>query len=234
MTRLAIRGRRSRVANERDTGTTLVELSVTVLLIGVIGAMIMTTFIQGSSAVLNADARGVDSQQAKTATENMSKVLRVAADPDGEGAMTTFVTATPSEVVFYANLGNRTGGADTPPRRVRIWLDWTGVIRQTVIQQLVSGTKTTWQGAVVTRILAQGVVSTGRPLLTYLAADDNVPNATTGVTDTSVPNTNGTVTTTANLGAIRAVEVWVSVRSSPDRRSAATTAVTRVTLLNRS
>jgi type II secretory pathway pseudopilin PulG len=215
-----------------DAGVTLAELVISIALVSVLGTMVMLTFIQGSKAVFNADARGADTQQAKTATENLAKVLRLAVDPDGAGALRMFEAATSTDATFYAALGNKNSypAADDPPKKVRVWLDGTGVIRQTVIQPQTSAGVTTWPGSGTTRVVGRDVVTGGLPLMTFLAASDTTTDAD-GVAVTSLANTAGTLSG-ATLGAVEAVEIWVSVATSDVHRDRATTAVTRVTMLN--
>lgn len=219
-----------------DAGVSLAELLVVMMLVLVLGTMVVTTFLQGANAVFASDARGADTQQAKIATENVSKLVRLAVDPDGVGVGTAFVTATPFDATFYAALGNRGGypNADAPPKKVRIWLDGSGVLRQQVIDPVVSGVTVSWPGSGTTRVVGRDLLTgtSATPLFTYLAAGDTGAGAD-GVAVTSLPNTSGSVTTATGLAAIEAVEIWVGVTTQPAKRSTATTAVTRVTLLNR-
>ncbi len=228
----------------RDDGVSLVELLVVMLLTTLLGGMILATFVRGADAVYSADARGSATETTKVVTENLARSLRLAVDPDGTGSLTAFATATPTEATFYAADGTKTTAlaspspaasptlrADAPPVKVRIWLDASGVVRQTTVPPVTdaAGT-TTWTGAGTTRVLARHVVTGGRPLFTYLAAGDT-PN-TSGVTTTSLPNSAGTVTGATALAAIKSVETWVTIRSTKTKTASTTTAVGRVTLLN--
>jgi hypothetical protein len=237
MSRLTMsRGRIVRTSDgalRRDDGAGLVELIIVMGLTMILGTMIVMTFIQGTQAVYVSDARGADTAQAKLATENLSKQLRLAIDPDGAGMLTAFTTATPYDVTFYAASGNRTStvGVVEPAQKVRIWLSEDGVLHQQVIAPVVTGGVTSWPGSGSTRTVGVDVVPGSLPLFTYLAVSDQTPGDN-GVTETTLENTGGAVTDEA-LTTIQAVEVWVAVKSSGSRRSSPTTAVTRVTLLNR-
>lgn len=224
---------RQRVEAAADEGAGLVELIIVMALTMILGTMIVMTFVQGAQAVYVSDARGAETEQAKIATENLSKQLRLAIDPDGAGTLTAFQTARPYDVTFYAAGGNRTStvGVVAPPQKVRIWLGSDGVLHQQVIPPVVSGTTTTWPGTGSTRTVGVDLVPDSLPLFTYLAAGDRGAGGN-GVTTTTLPNTGGTVTGTA-LTSIEAVEVWVSVTSKGSQKGSPTTAVTRVTLLNR-
>lgn len=220
-----------------DGGVTVVELLVAMSLTLVIGTMLVLTFSQGVAAVISADARGADAQVARVALDNTTKALRTAVDPDGKGDgvvdLPVFEVAAPEEVVFYAALGNRTGGAtaDSPPRKVRIWRDGT-LLRQSETLPVVSGATTSWTGATTTRIVAQDLVpGAARPTFTYLAASDTAVDAAQRSVS-SLPVDGAGAVTTAARADIRSVEVWVSVSSST-RRTAPTSAVSRVTLMNR-
>lgn len=220
-----------------EGGFTVVELLVAMSLTLVIGTMLVLTFSQGVAAVISADARGADAQVARVALDNTTKALRTAVDPDGKGDgvvdLPAFVVAAPEEVVFYAALGNRTGGAtaDAPPRKVRIWRDGT-LLRQSETLPVVSGATTSWTGATTTRIVARDLVpGAARPTFTYLAANDTAVDAAQRSVSSLPVDGAGAVTTTARAD-IRSVEVWVSVSSST-RRTAPTSAVSRVILMNR-
>lgn len=217
----------------QDSGAGLVELIIVMALTMILGTMIIMTFIQGAEAVFVSDARGADSQQAKLATENLSKELRLATDPDGAGPLLAFNVASKYDVTFYASVGNRTStvGVVSAPQKVRIWLDNTGVIRQQVIPPVTVGVNTTWPGSGTTRVVGVNVVTNNLPLFTYLATGDT-GTAANGVTVTSLPTTAGAVTGAARAD-IQAVEIWVAVLSPGTHKGSPTTAVTRVTLLNR-
>ncbi|NLT54110.1 MAG: hypothetical protein GXX79_05990 [Actinomycetales bacterium] len=214
-----------------DAGVSLVELLISMILVSVLGTMIVTTFIQGANAAYDSDARTADTQQAKILTENTSRMLRLAVDPDGTGALTPFEVATPDEVVFYAADGNRSGApsADTPPSKVRIYRDGD-VLKMNVKTAVVVGATTSWPGTGNTRTIGTGVANGSLPMFTYLAAGDIGVDAD-GVAVTSLDNVDGTLASGA-LGDVEAVEIWVKVATKSTTRSIGTTAVTRVTLLN--
>jgi type II secretory pathway component PulJ len=227
----------ARARDAAEGGFTVVELLVSMSLTTVIGTMLVLTFSQAVSAVVGADARGADAQVARVALDNTSKALRTAVDPDGKGDgvvdLPAFEVAGPEEVVFYAALGNRTGTAtaDAPPRKVRIWRDGA-LLRQSETLPVTSGSTTSWTGATTTRIVAIDLVPAAtRPTFTYLAAGDTAVDAAQRSVSTLPVDGAGAVTAAARPD-ISSVEVWVSVSSSA-RRTTPTSAVARVTLLNR-
>jgi type II secretory pathway pseudopilin PulG len=224
-------------ARDHEHGFTVVELLVAMSLTMVIGTMLVLTFGQAVRAVVSADARGADAQVARVALDNTTKALRTAVDPDGMGDgvvdLKAFEVAAPEEVVFYAALGNRTAGvtADAPPVKVRIWRDGT-VLRQSVTQPVTAASTTTWTGATTTRMVARDLVPAAvRPTFTYLAANDTAVDAAQR-SISSLPVDGAGAVTTAARPDIGSVEVWVSVNSSVARNTP-TSAVARVTLLNR-
>ncbi|RJK96773.1 PulJ/GspJ family protein [Vallicoccus soli] len=246
---------RLRRALRRDEGTSLVELLVATVLTALLGAALVTTLLQGMRTTQLSDSRTANGQAVRTVLEAMTQALRTAADPSTAPGVDAFVAAGPTDVTFYAALGNRTGaiGADVPPSRVRFWFAPTGSglgeVRQTVVPPDPGSTLTaaTWSGAGTTRVLARSVVAptAGCPLFVYQRRSD-APTAPCPATRLAVDTSTSTVpvaadgsVAAANLSRITAVEVWVTVRtdslggsdpSSP--RRATSTGVDRVTLLN--
>jgi len=225
-----------------DDGVTLVELVMVMSLTLIISAMITSTFLTGMNAVFASDARGADTEQAKIATENTSKQLRLAVDPDGDGTLAAFDTASPKEVIFYAARrtpvvttgGVTTGGVPTTPAKLHIWFGGDNVLRQQQALVTVSGSTVTYGAwdSTSTRVIGVNVVnSSSLPVFTYLKASDTTTNSG-GVTISSLEDSSGSVTG-SSLGDIEAVEIWVAINSNTSRTNNATTAVTRVTLLNR-
>lgn len=216
-----------------DSGITLVELTVSMTIMMIASTALLYAFVQGMNASMVSQSRTADALTAKTATENATKALRTAVDPDGAGVgMKAFESAGPEDVTFYAALGNRTGlpAADTKPVKVRIWRDGAQ-LKITTIQSSVNGSGTVvWTGTGSTRIVASDLVSTGNPIFTYLASGDLTASTTTTPT-TSLPLSGSNIAAAA-LNNIDAVEARVSIQSS-SRRGTPTTATSRVALLNK-
>jgi type II secretory pathway pseudopilin PulG len=222
-----------KLRSSEDSGITLVELTVSMTIMMIASTALLYAFVQGMNASLVSQSRTADALTAKTATENATKALRTAVDPDGAGVgMKAFESAGPQDVTFYAALGNRTGApaADGKPVKVRIWRDGAQ-LKMTTIQSSLNGSGTVvWTGAGSTRIVANDLVSTGNPIFTYLASSDLTTSTTTTPT-TSLPRTGNNVAASA-LNDIDAVEAMVSIQSS-SRRGTPTTATSRVALLNK-
>lgn len=213
----------------------LAELLVTIGLLSIVGTLVLSTFVRGLATSRNSDARSADGAAARIALEDMTKQLRAAVDPDGDGPLLAFETATPTDVTFYAAVGNRSSepAADGPPQRVRFWLDTAerAVKSQVVKGVLGSGGATTWPGAGVTRVLARGAaVPQPRPVFTYLGAVDQTLNAD-NTTRSSLLASGGALTAEGR-SSVDAVEIWLTLQTDTGGRRVPTTAVSRVTLLN--
>lgn len=225
--------RRLRKTTADDSGITLVELTVSMTIMMIASTALLFAFVQGMNATMVSQSRTADALTAKTATENVTKALRTAVDPDGASVgMKAFESAGPQDVTFYAALGNRTGAvaADTKPVKVRIWRDGAQLKITTVASSLNGSGTVVWTGAGQTRIVASDLVNTGDPMFIYLAGADLTSSTATAPTS-SLPLAGDNIAASA-LNDIDAVELSVTIHSST-RRGTPTTATSRVALLNK-
>ncbi|PIE26750.1 MAG: hypothetical protein CSA58_07615 [Micrococcales bacterium] len=210
-----------------DDGLTMTELLVATVIMMIASTALLYAFVQGMNASIVSSSRTADAMTAKTATENATKALRTARDPDGADGLKAFELAAPDEVIFYAAL-NR-GPSDTPAR-VRIYRDGTELKMNTVEGSTNPATGTLqWTGAGSTRTIGQDIVAGSTPVFAYLTK----PDPASGQTEpTQSLLTSGGKIADSALNDIDVIEVSLSMNSS-SRRNTTTTTISRVSLLNK-
>ena len=230
-----IRSRLAELRAGRASGVTLIEVTVVTVLLGIVLAMaqealILTTRVVGDNAV-----RLDESQQAKTAIEGMSKVLRTAILPKQLSGTCTgcdiaaFLSGDAKSVRFYANVDNDlavpTSGTTTfGPRKVSYVLDTGGTLTETIQAPDVHAYNDynfTYctpgpNCAVRTRVLARNVVTTGSLFTYYNKAGAVLP----------VP----LESSTTYLQAVDSIDIMLTVK--PATRVDGTSVTTRVMLPN--
>lgn len=210
-----LRALRGRMAAE--DGVTLVELMVTIMLIGLVGALVLASLLAMGRAVAVADATSFDQGFARNAVTLMSRDIRAAAaiqqSPDP-----AFIAAGPRGARFTANLST---GQRSTLVEIRVDADGRLVVTSTqsdpasVAPDLVFDPATT-----VDRYIAPDVVTTG-PILEYF-------DETGAALDQFV---DGGSLTSADRARIATVRMTLDVNRSP-LQSRPTQATTTVRLPN--
>lgn len=150
-----------------DAGFTIVELLVTMLLIGIVSAVVAGVFQSSMRALNDNDTRLRSSQGAQVAMENMTRSLRNGAPvPTSTGADLGAVSvAEPRRITVHSATAAR-------PVRITYAVDADGRLTETRIQGTAgTGGVTQFTSAPTTRVLLDGVVNTpADPVFTYLDA----------------------------------------------------------------
>lgn len=226
-----------------DAGTTMTELVVVMFIMSVVvlATATLTIGFERTNAQTNARQEQIDA--GRNAMDRMTRTLRVAVKPSQLAASCTgcaqdaFISGQPYSVQFYSNLENVSGTVG--PSRVTYTIGTVagraGVLTERV-QRPDSATPTTsgWtycnaeaagapaacRARLTTRVLAQGVATTGVPLLTYF--DENGAALT-------VPSTG---LTAEQLQRVMSIELTLRLTSQGVARPEPTTFVQRVLLTN--
>ena len=175
MVNRAVRALRRRLAGggPRDAGITLAELTVTMVIGGILLALVATVVVQAYQLQGKTTARENDTTDAQIVMDTMSRALRVAVslpDPsDSDKSLPAFSVISPTEVTFTTNLG-----AD--PSRVNYKLT-NGVLTQTVYKPVKAGLgkASTFVTSGASRPLSTKVVRSGGAALfsyQYLSGND--------------------------------------------------------------
>jgi prepilin-type N-terminal cleavage/methylation domain-containing protein len=210
----------------RESGYTLMEMVVVVMILGIVLAMVQTTLILTQRTVSGSGARVNQTQQARQAIDAITKVLRTAVLPsqlNGTGASATaaaFIQGTKTSVQFYANINNDANIIG--PSQVTYNVDASGNLTEKIQPPDAHAANNynytyTCSTCTLSRVLARNV-STTQAMFTYYTK--------TGATITDV------TLTASDLAAVDSVDVVVMVKASANQTIQATTLYERVTLPN--
>jgi hypothetical protein len=168
-----IRADRARSGLER--GTSLIEVITTVLLLGIVLAVVYEGIASLSGAAEGTGIRLQNLDEGRVIMAVATKDVRTATQPDTAAA--AFTLAKPAELQFYANLNNPAAAASL----VHLYIDGNTQLVETVTPALTStGQPCTQQpcqytSGITTRFVGKYVVnnSTTNPLFTYLDVNGN-------------------------------------------------------------
>ncbi|WP_432511096.1 PilW family protein [Kineococcus sp. SYSU DK001] len=211
----ALRRRIRRSRESGDAGITLGELSVTMLIMGILISVVAVVVVQSYRLQRSTITRENDTTDVQIAMDTVSRSLRMASylqDPSAAATITdppklaAFTEVAADAVTFTATVGARPNpalpGAAADPVRLTYRLSG-GVLSETTIKPLVAGKglKSTYGTVGTTRVIARNVVSSSsQPLFTYLYEQPDKKISTT------VPSGNAAL-------AIRQVRVNLTVDS---------------------
>jgi type II secretory pathway pseudopilin PulG len=190
---------RLRGRNQQD-GITVVEMAVVVALLGLVLAMAFQGLLSYQRAAASAETRQRNLEEARTMMAVLAKDLRTA---------TAFTAASPSvgapTDVTFAGLLNT--GATAPPNQLRLYADGGGVLREAVTPpDDPNASPVTYTGTPRTRVVGQGLVSTGT-LLSLRTSADAVATSLSTVASL-------VITVTVDLPSASGAEVPATVLSS--------------------
>lgn len=203
-----------RVTHPREQGLSLVELLVSMLLLGILAAVVSGLYASATRTVTYAQALSSNTRSVSNGMNEISRLIRAATENPVSGATLkapALELASSEAVTFYAsvNLGAR---AETqPPQKIRLSLDATRRLVETTFAAvpLGAGYFGFSSSPTASRVLTDVIAPASTPgLFTYVKADGT----------TVVPGGGGL--TEAERRLITAVKVSVTVTSgSTDSRS---------------
>jgi len=237
---------RRRLALRGESGTSLVELMVSMLILGVVLAATVTLAVGFERTTAQNTARQEQLDSARVASERMSRTVRTAVKPSQLTscsvtgcAVDAFISGTGLSMSFYANFENPRNSIG--PRRVSYTVATTGADAGVLIERMqvpdspvptatgyaycnadAPGATAACRARVTTTRLASGVQTSGsRGVFTYY--DD---------AGSEIPLPLGASLTSAQLARVLALELTVVVQSDSPTRPGPTTYIQRVTLPN--
>ena len=231
-----------RPSNERDQGISLVELMVTMMVMGIVIAATATLVIGAQRTNAQSIARLDQVESARNAVERMSRTLRASVMPSqllsscAGCTEDAFVRGEDYAVQFYANIDNPRNTVG--PSRVTYTVTETapGVADLTQTIQVPNSptptatgyqycdastdTSPACQGRVQAMVIARGVLlDPARPLITYYSADGQLA-------------TSGGALSASDLSRVLAVELQVTVQQQTSFQALPTTYIQRILLPN--
>ncbi|MGZ4676284.1 MAG: PulJ/GspJ family protein [Acidimicrobiia bacterium] len=112
----------SRRRRDQRGQTTLIEIASALILLAVIMTMVYSSLDTAGKAVAGTSLRVTNLDEARTLMAVLTKDLRTATRLQAGGS--PFASAAATDVTFYANLDNTTGG----PRKIRMYVNASGII----------------------------------------------------------------------------------------------------------
>ena len=103
----AARRRRALAEQDPEAGFSLVELTVVMVLMGLLGTMLLSTFVSGAQSISASERRGGDTQSVRLAMDTVSRPLRAATDAHGQEGRAVFLAATPTRAEFHSFYDSR-------------------------------------------------------------------------------------------------------------------------------
>lgn len=228
----------------RDEGTSLAELLVSMMILGVIIAAVTTLTIGFGRATAQNNTLQTQVDEARAATERMSKTLRTAVMPSQLNSncvscsTDAFLLGQDFAVRFYANIDNPKGTegpkqvtyvVTTDAKGISSLIEKvqkpdpqaTGVTSYTYCDAEAVGASAACRGRLVTRTLVKGVRTDEGPMFAYYDTAARLNPAASG----------GSLNATA-LGKVLAIELSVTVQTPNATTAPPTTYIQRLTLPN--
>lgn len=217
----ALRHRLRRLRARADAGVTLVEVMVSMALSTLIGAMTLTLFVQVNDSTQTSVDRAINTAQARQILQSWTSYLHVADGPSYGNASHRFEWITSTDMLFYADLANRSADADSVSAPTVVWLRLTN--QRLIEEQFTYGTTT----PKVCRVLADNV--TAAPLFTaydttyasMTGQNLGQPIATGGAGCTNLPSsvTQTDFTAVAALQDVARVEIDFTITDTRNKHS---------------
>lgn len=161
-------GTRPRPARRGDDGLTLVELLVTMVILGIVGSVVAGMVASTGRSITGGTDRLEAANTTTIVMENISKATRAAVTVEQAAGteLPAFANATATTLTVYAAQGS-------VPVRVAFALDTgTGTLTETRTPGTGTSPNVTFTGPSTTRILAHDLVNdASNPLFTYHAYD---------------------------------------------------------------
>ena len=221
---------RKLLAVRSDRGFSLMEVSITVVILGVVLAGVQGALIMTQRTVSDQSVRVDQMQQGRQAIEGVTKVLRTAVLPSqlnatcsGCADLSAFIQGTPQSVQFYANINNDRNIVG--PSRVSYSVNSSNELVETIqapnphaaddfdYQYCAPGPGC----AVKTRVLARNMVPSQAVFSYYDRYGNSLGSSSLDA---------------SKLALVDSVDVVISTRLNPTSRVPATSFTSRVSLPN--
>jgi prepilin-type N-terminal cleavage/methylation domain-containing protein len=165
---------------DREAGLTLIELMVTILVVGIMAAGILGVFVTTLRTFSTGQVRMQNQDEARLAMNQMTRYLRMASA--SESITTTrsdaVEAATPQEVVFYADIDG-----DGVVEKVRYYLSGTTLRMQTAEPNMAAVPPTYPTYSTTGEVIREGVRNGSTAIFRYYQAGATSPMSLTNTFD---------------------------------------------------
>jgi hypothetical protein len=217
-----VRDRFRRLRREGERGQTIFEVTVVVILLGVVLMFVYEGIDSAQQAIGGTEKRLANLDEARTLMAVSTKDVRTATRL--QAGTSPFTLANKREIIFYANLNNNGSSGsvvDNGPRRVRIYVDPTSQLVEEVVKPgaLSVPPAYTYTGTPSQRFVGRYVANTvSQPIFRYFDSDGHELTATP-------------LSATDRL-AVNSVQITLAIRRTTTFSIATTTLVNTVRLPN--
>jgi len=174
---------RRRVDGRSDSGLTLAELMVTLVLMGVVGTLMLSATVMVSRTVTNAQASGDSLDIARIGMNRMARSIRAGIEivRSGQANQPAIDSMGANSLTIYSSLG-------PSPTKITYAIDANRNLTETVVAAGGTSPYWTFTGTPKTTIIAYKIPTTAPNLFSYLDANGTVlsiqsatDDATTGL-----------------------------------------------------
>lgn len=205
---------RRRIEGRSDSGLTLTELLVTLVLMGVVGSIMLGATVMVSRTVTNAQASGDSLDIARIGVNRMARSVRAGIEivRSGTANQPAIDSMGPNSLTIYSSLGSS-------PTKITYAIDANRNLTETVVTAGGTSPYWTFTGTPRTTIIAYKVPAAAPALFTYLDSNGVVLATQTATDD-------------ATTGLIKQIRLNLQVDANPGKGVGPVTLTNTVVLPN--
>ena len=216
MTRIVARIRHRLVRGKAvDAGLTLIEMMVTLLLMGIVGTILFASVVSVTQTLTHSQANSDSLDIGRIGMNRVAKTVRsgMSIQQNGLSDLPPLVEISPNKLTVYASLG-------TVPAKVTYSID----ANRQLVENWYAGVAAsspywTFSSTSRTEVVARQIPSTASALFTFLDSD-------------GAPIANQTSTNVADLSLVHSVAISMTIDSNPAKGGGPVTLVNTVTMPN--
>ncbi|MFN8156713.1 MAG: hypothetical protein U0R68_04805 [Candidatus Nanopelagicales bacterium] len=205
---------RRRIAGPLDSGLTLAELMITLVLMGVVGTLMLSATIMVSRTVVNTQASGDSLDINRVGMNRMARSIRAGIEivRSGQANQPAIDTMGANTLTMYSSLG-------ASPTKITYAIDANRNLTETTVAAGGTSPYWTFTGTPKTTIIAYKVPVGAPNLFTYLDSDGNVLSTQTATDD-------------ATTGLVKQIQINLQVDANPGKGVGPVTLTNTVVLPN--
>jgi Tfp pilus assembly protein PilE len=207
--------RRSRQLRTRDAGLTIIEMMVTLLLMGIVGTIMFATVVSVTQTLNHSQANSDSLDIARVGMNRLAKTVRsgMSIQQNGSSDLPPLAAMAPNQLTVYASLG-------TVPAKVTYSID----ANRQLIESWYAGVAAsspywTFSATPRTEVIARQIPATAPALFTFLDVN-------------GAPVANQTSSNSADLSLVHGVSITLTIDSDPSKGGGPVTLVNTVSMPN--